>query len=530
MSNLFNALNIAGHALNVHQQAISIISNNIANMNTDGYSKQRANLGTMVVDTPIGESVQRQVDSSAGVEFESVTRYSNDYMNNYYRNQLGSSSYLSAKSSGCTDVANLFDEIKGQGLDTYLESFYKDLDNLNEYPTDYSARSLVISDASNLTSAMNSLSTKLTNLQNKNLGDGKTEESLENSQIYSSVSDMNNAVSKLAKINKQIAMSDTGTLQNNNLLDQRDSALNDLSKYGNFTVEIQDNGEANVSLGGTYVIKGNEVKSTFGIQTAADYDKYCTDNGITNTNKLNAVLTMKLDSGATIQNANSKFTSGSVGGLLDSGNPDSTTGFSTSSVLKKLDNLASSMATVFNNLQTRTGAYYIDNSTGELSNANLANYTIFNTSDGSTTFTASNISVNSLLTATNGAYKLAAAYSTDNPVNTKEVGNANNVIAMINTATNTTGTDFKDVDYMSFENYYKGIVSDVANGSTSVSDAASSQADLVSSIKSQIDSESKVDLNEELTDLVKYQTAFTASARVFSIANSVLDTLMTLGQ
>ena len=53
---------------------------------------------------------------------------------------------------------------------------------------------------------------------------------------------------------------------------------------------------------------------------------------------------------------------------------------------------------------------------------------------------------------------------------------------------------------------------------------------VVDSIENQLDSAYGVDLNEELIDLVKYQTAYAAAAQVFNVVNSCLDTLMTLGR
>ncbi|MGN1152772.1 MAG: flagellar basal body protein, partial [Candidatus Gastranaerophilaceae bacterium] len=64
---LTQAFNISVGAMGVHQNVINITSNNIANMNTEGYHKQKAQLGTLVLGLPIGESVSRQVKTSAGV-------------------------------------------------------------------------------------------------------------------------------------------------------------------------------------------------------------------------------------------------------------------------------------------------------------------------------------------------------------------------------------------------------------------------------------------------------------------------------
>jgi len=324
---------------------------------------------------------------------------------------------------------------------------------------------------------------------------------------------------------------------------------------------------------------------------------------------------MKTSDGKNIQNVNSKFTSGTIGAILTSNDTSSTQSVTVDNIMGKLNTLATSISTIFNDIQTRSGAYYIDNSTGKLSNTNLSDYKLFVPSDGTDKITASNISVNSDLTATNGAYKLATAYfDSSTPVDLNSTGNATNVVAMNKTKTDTkssttdsytydsygvntkytidsspnageqtaistatgsaydgsktyykgsdgsyiigtpttsgtlniysggtatsvdatkftsTSAAYNSINNLSFEDYYKGIVSDISTGTTTLSTNATTQSDLVSSINSKLSNETKVDLNEELTDLIKFQTAYSASARVFSTCSNILQTLTSLGQ
>ena len=79
MSNLLSSMNMATRALAVNQQAINVASNNIANMNTEGYSKQRVNLETASNIISIGNNVGRQIKTNAGVQIGSITRYNNEF-------------------------------------------------------------------------------------------------------------------------------------------------------------------------------------------------------------------------------------------------------------------------------------------------------------------------------------------------------------------------------------------------------------------------------------------------------------------
>ena len=83
---------------------------------------------------------------------------------------------------------------------------------------------------------------------------------------------------------------------------------------------------------------------------------------------------------------------------------------------------------------------------------------------------------------------------------------------------------------MSIEDFYTGLVGKIAAGGSNSQNLVDTQNDVVDSIYNKILSNNSVDLNEELVDLVKYQTAYSAAAQVFNTCNACLDTLMTLGR
>ena len=82
----------------------------------------------------------------------------------------------------------------------------------------------------------------------------------------------------------------------------------------------------------------------------------------------------------------------------------------------------------------------------------------------------------------------------------------------------------------SMEDFYSSLLGKIASAGDSAKSLYETQCDVVESLENQLDSEYGVDLNEELVDLVKYQTAYAAAARVFNTVNACLDTLVTLGR
>ena len=115
----------------------------------------------------------------------------------------------------------------------------------------------------------------------------------------------------------------------------------------------------------------------------------------------------------------------------------------------------------------------------------------------------------------------------DNAANFDEnaVGNAQNVESMIGTR----NAKNADLNNTSIEEFYTALVGKVASAGSNIKSLADTQDQVVQSIESKIKDSTGVDLNEELVDLVKYQTAYQAAAQVFNTCNNCLSVLMNLG-
>ena len=180
--------------LNAGTQQLTVVSDNVANMNTEGYHKQRVNLATRNIAGAIGDNVNNQIRANGGVMIANVMRYNDEYLNNYYRDQLSHLNTLDQQLDAIGDLADIFDDLEGEGLDAALSDFYEALNNLNEYPASSTARTNFIETAKTLVSTMNSKSIELEQLTSKVLGDGESQSALESSQIYVQYSALNEVV------------------------------------------------------------------------------------------------------------------------------------------------------------------------------------------------------------------------------------------------------------------------------------------------------------------------------------------------
>lgn len=547
MVSLFNALNISSNALTVNESAISVVSHNVANMNTEGYSKQKVNLATRNIAGAIGDSTEAQVRANGGVMIANIMRYNDSYLNNYYRDQLSILKGYEAQLENLGDLEDIFNDLEGQGISDALANFYEAVNNLNEYPASSTARVNFIESAKTLTATLNAKSAQLSELTSKALGDGENLESLQASKIYSEFSVFNDKLEELAEVNKALQITQGGTLQANNLLDQRDMILNDIAQFVDINVEENPyNGSVTLYVGNQEMVKGAVVVGEFDIQTAKSY---CEANGLTYPDQWvtadgkpreAAVISIvsKTENGVTpiVADANSIITGGSLGGLLHSTDTE-VDGMNAGKAMDTLNTIAVSIANVFNTLNTRDGAYCINpDDTGKLMATTGANF-IFGepkevqNADGTVSYVlegvdASNISLNSSLLSGDGMWNIACAYF-DDPANVdlNAIGNAQNVVDMLATR----NLKIVELGNMSIEDYYTNFLGKVAAGGSNLSALVETQSSVVDSIYDKILSNNSVDLNEELVDLVKYQTAYSAAAQVFNACNSCLDTLMALG-
>jgi len=534
MVSLLSSLNMTANTLSVNEKAISVVSHNVANMNTEGYHKQRVNFATRNIAGAIGDNVYNQIRANGGVKIANVMRYNDAYLSNYYRTQLSEQAKLEQQLDGLGDLAEILNDLDGTGIDKALSNFYEALNNLNEYPASSTARINFIETAKTLTATMNSKYQQLSENTTQALGDGENEESLKNSKIYAQYSVLNDKLEELAAVNKALQTTQTGTLEANNLLDKRDLILNDIAKFTNITVEEKENGSVNVYTGNLVLVKGAVVKAELDIQTAKAYcesqnppilypDDWDGENAVVS-------LVNPENKEIVVGNANSVFTSGTLGGLLHfaTDNGDGENGINAGTVMNGLNSLCQTLADVFNDLNTRKGAYCINpDDTEKLQAADPANLIFMGANGDGTDITAGNIQINPDLLTDDGCWKIACAYFED-PANfdVNAVGNAANVKAMLGTRNEKQAA----LNGMSIEDFYTGLVGKVAAAGSNIQSLYDTQGDVIDSIEAKIKDATGVDLNEELVDLVRYQTAYAAAAQVFNTCNSCLDTLMSLGR
>jgi flagellar hook-associated protein 1 len=233
MSGGGDLLGIATGGLQAFQQALSTTGNNIANVNTDGYSRESVNLTTQVpVATGAGFI-------GTGVEVTGVTRSYNQFVAEQVRSSTSANASLQTYASLAGNVSNLLGD-SSAGLSPALQSFFNAVQGVASNPTDPSARQVMLSQGQTLASRFNYLNQQLSD-QRKQL----------NGQLSDAVSQINSLAKSIAEVNQKIvnATGQAGGQPPNTLLDQRDTLLNKLSQQVSVSTVTQSDGSVNVFIG-----------------------------------------------------------------------------------------------------------------------------------------------------------------------------------------------------------------------------------------------------------------------------------------
>ena len=222
---------VAGNAVAAYQRALGTVSNNIANVATDGYSRQEVNLQASPV-SKVGN-----VFLGTGVIVDGVKRQYDAFTEANLRN---STSDLASQEPMVNYTNRVIDVMGGQttALSTALDQFFSSARDLSSDPASTVLRGSFVRDAEGLASRFGELSSQLDLVQSET-----------DQAVQSAVSQINTLVGALAGVNKQLTKIKTEGAQPPDLLDQRDKLLKELSGYAHVNTRFSENGTVKVSIG-----------------------------------------------------------------------------------------------------------------------------------------------------------------------------------------------------------------------------------------------------------------------------------------
>lgn len=241
-------LNIGTSALLAFQRSLSTIGHNIANSDTEGYSRQRVNLTTRIPQLTGAGYI------GSGVQVGEVQRLYDDFLATQMRSSQSSASEMESYFSHASRINNVLAD-PNIGLDPAIQDFFNATQLVADDPSSISTRQVMLSEAGAMVNRYHDLSRQFT--------DANTQLNQEFADVSSEISELAGAI---AQVNQGIieATGAFGGAAPNDLLDQREILLNDLSKLVNISVVPQDDGAWNVFIGKglTLVIGGTSATLT----------------------------------------------------------------------------------------------------------------------------------------------------------------------------------------------------------------------------------------------------------------------------
>jgi flagellar hook-associated protein 1 len=449
MTTISSIMNSTLSALTTQQAAINIVSNNIANVNTDGYSQQKVVISSTTTGTEA--NAKRVYDTFLTNQISDANQ------------ELGK---YEAETKYLDSVEVIFDESEGSGLSEAMSEFWTGWEDLVNDPSDSSARSILVAAADTLATTFNNMADDLDEIQ-AGIDD----------DVVSTVEDVNDLVEQIAALNKKLVQADAAGQDTNAYQDSIDSLVSELSSLVDVNTYQNDLGQTCIQLAdGKPLVEGS---TAWSLATATN-----------STTGLQDITWVAEDGTTTV--VTTDITGGELGGCLevrDTVIP---------AYQEQMDELAVSIMDAINDLHT--SGYDLDGEAGEAFFAGTG---------------AADMAVTAEILADSG--KIAAASSADGATGDATI--AESIAALADSLV-------MDDNTSTFSDYYNALVSKIGAASEAATASEETQSDAVTALKNLRDSISGVSLDEETTKLVLYQNAYEASAKVMSVLDEMLQTII----
>ena len=240
MANGMAGLFIGTTGLKTAQTALNTTAHNLSNINTSGYTRQQVTFSdTQYVRVNTSDKVSSP-DYGLGVAVSEVRRIRDQFIDQAYRNENSRLGFYESQHKAIEEIEDQFGEMQGVTYESYLINLYNSVNELAKNPTSTVARSSLIQNAT-------AFIEKSENVY-KGLKDYQT---TLNTQVKNMVDSINKLGDKIYTLNKKISkIESTGIEDANDLRDERDAAIDELSKYIDITYYENDSKEVIISAEG----------------------------------------------------------------------------------------------------------------------------------------------------------------------------------------------------------------------------------------------------------------------------------------
>ncbi|AUS28892.1 flagellar hook-associated protein FlgK [Paenibacillus sp. P2(2022)] len=518
MVSTFHGIETAKRSLNTQTAALNTTGHNISNANTAGYSRQ-------VVSMKASESMEayglnRSVvrgQMGTGVEFTAIERVRQTFLDDQYRNENTSYGGWNVRYDTLNKLQTIMNEPSDTGIRKVMDNFWDAWSDFSQDPQDITNRKIVKETTLALTDALNQTSKQLDALSS-DLTNNITLKTTEMNSLLQSIADLNGNIAKLESLGDNP----------NDLKDQRDYAVDQLSKLANVQVTQLDNGYQ-VTVAGQVAVAGTEVTAVTGEGLVAAFQGGTLTGGevygmVMSRDRYVADYKSQLDQLAnTLANGNIsvKLPAGTVlpeGTVLNTGVNGAAVTYSNANNNRTLTSDLTVTVKGINGLHQL--GYTMSGTTAQTGGA------FFTSTDGAV-ITAGNITLNPDIQ--NDPEKIASSLRVNGAGTTNEqVTVGNNGLALLMSGLKANKFEFSGATAKNttVDDFFSSIVGQLGV-QTQEAERQSENAQLLTE---QVDlnrqSVSGVSLDEEMSNMIKFQHAYSASSRFMTTFDQLLDKLI----
>ena len=521
----FAGFTTAQLALNASQRALDVAGQNIANINTSGYTRQRLDLMSLNFRSSSTSSTSTNQRAGFGVEITGISQVRDSFLDIQYRNQMSKVGSADAKQSILEQLEDIFDETDRDAIQTAFNDLSSQLQKLSQNPGEKSYDSATRASMEVLLNLFHVNETELTSTKEM------TAESLKTTDITS----INDILSRIQELNASIKTSDIIGNPALELMDERNLLLDELSNYLPIHVTYLENDVGsghkvnllNVNLqttdGNTLtLIRDNQIGS---IQIQVEDSPSCKVTSL-------SLTTAQDDTGnctteQLISNQSVLLESGSLKGTIEMLNCSSIFDVPATDT-KGFGYYETSMEAMVCQFTEQLNALNID-AAKQLGLNNPEQYALFTKIDTTKDLFISNIQINPEWR--NGTISIINT-TNKNPDGTPETTDNECILNIINQLSSNqnftfqTGTTNLTFFTGSFIDCYSDLQNTLAIDTKSTTTLLQSQLNVADQISNSRDNLSGVSLDEEAISLMHYQQSYSAAARLMTALDEALDILI----
>lgn len=502
MAGIFYGLEIARRGLTVSQQAIQLTGHNVANADTEGYTRQRLYIESIYPQT--GSRYAGNFAIGGGAEATKVEQLRSEYIDRQLRGEYASLGEWTTRAEEMEFIESILNETAKTGtLSQTMADFFQSVAKLTTDPDSGEVRTNMQQNAIKLCEKLNYYYEKLVDTQN-----------LYNNTIKVQVDQINNKLEQIANYNKEIFAYELGGQNASELRDRRNLLLDELSKMAKISYSEDAEGKLTVYVEGHKMVEHIEA-----LQLKAVPDETGVVSGTTgyySVRIVNPETGDMITDPATGEAYKIIAESGSLKAYqsLRDGNTVDDQGIPY--LMEQLNTLARSLAKAFNDVHETGYTIPYDGGTSQ------TGVKLFNVpNDDYANVTAGNISLSAEVLAS--PMNIAASSLPVDP-SSPNSQKGNNIIALaLYELTRSTSIDTVG----SFQDFLKSFVVQVGITSASAQEMYKSQTIIINNLEDRKDSISGVSIDEEMINLVSFQYAYAAASRVLTAVDEALETLIT---